>query len=355
MSKTLAFLGLDGLREQALTLASARTAARAGMKVLWVGQQAADLGTGWLQQTANSAKGDPVEVEPNLWVTQARTTDFLERNWNRIRALEAEYLRTPFFNNVYGQELGVLPGLDELFLLLALRDWDQQYDLMVLSLSSNQSLLRLLAAPDQLSWYTRRFQDAFRNSPVSLALMPFWEPLSRAIFAGTLSTSQVGQKGGELNSLLQRAQQAARKQVMLFLVTDDDPLRVRQAQRLWGSAELYELQVVGVLGMGLDPTGFDPLPTTTLGVPQDWTTWTVPDFSQFPTRAPGLAVDSRLLTVRVFLPGFEKREIELSQDGPELTLRVADQRRNLVLPEAFRGRRVRGAKFMDGALLISFG
>ncbi|WP_218081210.1 Get3/ArsA fold putative tail anchor-mediating ATPase NosAFP [Anthocerotibacter panamensis] len=354
MSKTLVFLGTDGIRESLLALASARRAAQAGSRVLLIGQQASDLLGGVFD---HPLKGDPIEVEPNLWVTQARTTSYLERSWNRIRGLEEEYLRTPFFKNVYGQELGVIPGFDELFLLLALRDWDLQYDVMVLHLSSDQSVLRLLAAPDQLAWYTRRFQEAFRSSPLSLALSPFLEPITRAVMAGSVNSQQLGQTGGQLTDLLQRAQQAARKQVVLFLVTDHDPLRVRQAQRLWGSAELFELQVAGVLDVGAKALThpFDPLPVERIGLPQDWKQWEIPDFSQFPIRPAGLAVDSRLLTVRVFLPGFDKKEIELSQDGPELTLRVADQRRNLLLPPAFQGRRVRGAKFVEGALLISLG
>lgn len=351
MSRTLAFLGIDGLQEQQIPLAVARICADAGHKTLLIGQQASDTLAGHLGQPLSL---DPTEIAPNFWALQVRTSSLLERSWNRVRALEEEYLRTPFFKNVYGQELGVIAGLDELFLLLALRDWDKQYDFMVLSLSSDQSLLRLLTAPDQLGWYVRRFQEAFRSSPISLALNPFLEPLTSAILAGTVSSRDLSQKGGQLSTLLYEGQQAARKQVSLFLVTDDHPLRIRQAQRLWGSAELYELQVAGVLGLSSLTADFGSLPLQAIGAPSDWRTWQIPDLTQMPMRLPGLMVDSRQLTVKVFLPGFDKKEIELSQDGPELTLRVADQRRNLALPAGFQGKRVRGAKFAEGSLLISF-
>ncbi len=351
MAKTLAFLGIDNIRERILPVACARVCAESGARVLLIGQ--GDHLSSILGQTLTAT---PTQIQPQLWALEARTTAFLEQSWNRVRALEEEFLRTPFFKNVHGQELGVIPGFDELFLLLALRDWDQQYDVLVLSLSSDQSLLRLLACPEQLGWYVRRFQDAFRSSPISLALTPFLEPLLRAVVAGSMSTQDLGQKGNDITNLIQRAQQAARKQVSLFLVTDQDALRVRQAQRLWGSAELYELQVSGVLDLSLGETTttWEPLPVQRLGLPQAWSTWLVPNLTQTPTRNPGLMVDPQKLTVRVFLPGFDKKEIELSQDGPELTLRIGDQRRNLVLPNAFRGLRVKGAKFMDGALAITF-
>jgi anion-transporting ArsA/GET3 family ATPase len=351
VARTLGFLGLDGYKEEALALATARVSAEQGAKVLVIGQRADDLLAGLVGQPL---KTDPVEIQTNLWVVQARTSSFLERSWNRVRGMEEEYLRTPFFKNVYGQELGVIPGFDELFLLLTLREWDTQYDLMVLSLSSAQSLLRLLTAPDQLGWYVRRFQEAYSSSPLSLAINPFLEPLTRAIMAGTMSRQEIGQKGGQLNQLLQQGQAAAQKQVQLFLVTDSDPQRLRQAQRLWGSAELFELQVAGLLHFGSVPDIFEPLPTQALPPVQSWSQWQVPNLAQMPLRTPGLKVDSQGLTVRVFLPGFDKKEIELSQDGPELTLRVADQRRNLVLPTKFQGKRVKGAKFAESALTIAF-
>ncbi len=351
-AKSLVFLGIDSTAELALPLAAAQQAAQSGKRVLFISQQVSDHFSVLTGQGLNST---PTEIQPKLWAVQARTTDLLEQNWNRIRALEEQYLRTPFFRSVYGQELPILPGLDELLLLLALRDWEREYDVMVWSLSSDLSLLRLLASPDQLSWYVRRFQEAFRDSPVSMAVMPFLEPITSAVMAGTLSREQIGKTGSKLTDLLALAQKAARKQVVLFLVTDGSPLRVRQAQRLWGSADLFELQVSGVLATAnLDPSDWDPLPIYPVGLPQPWTEWQIPDLSQLTVRSATFMVDPRLLTVRVFLPGFDKKEIVLSQDGPELTLRVADQRRNIALPPSFKGRRVQGAKFADRALVIQF-
>ena len=42
---------------------------------------------------------------------QLRSTVLLERAWEELKKLESNYLRTPFFKGVYGEELGILPGI----------------------------------------------------------------------------------------------------------------------------------------------------------------------------------------------------------------------------------------------------
>jgi len=68
-----------------------------------------------------------------------------------------------------------------------------------------------------------------------------------------------------------------------------------------------------------------------------------------------MTVDLTALTVTLFLPSFDKKQIELTQYGPEVTVEAGDQRRNVSLPAALQGRSITGAKFQEDCLVISFG
>jgi len=359
MARVISLLGKGGTGRSTLTLAMARTEARRGKRVLIVNLEPTST-IGLLLDVPLG--GDPQEVEPNLQALHFSTTALIERNWKKLRAAEEEYSRIVLFREVYEQELGVLPGLDQFLAMSALRDWDLsgKYDFIFFDGGSGLDQLRMFAVPEQLGWYVRRFGDALGRSPVGQILAPFFEPITRSLLNISVDTDSMRQTTGRFSDVLNegRAVMQDPQRLLLYLVATDDPLSVAAARRLWGGSQLLGLTVGGAIVRGdADWQGnFDPLPVRKIAHAP---------LGDLPAQLEGLAdanptvpaplvIDEAVRTVRIFLPGLTKKQVELSQYGPELTVRAVDQRRNFTLPASFRTLRASGAKFADGYLNVTF-
>ena len=135
------------------------------------------------------------------------------------------------------------------------------------------------------------------------------------------------------------------------------------AKYWWGNAQQVGMTVGGVIinqgGSDNDLSdAFKPLNVTSLPSLQDnnWETLqdSLPDFQAQATQAPKpLIVDTANRQVKVFLPGFKKKEVKLTQSGPEITISAGEQRRNIFLPPSLKGVPVKGAKFENAYLVIS--
>jgi arsenite-transporting ATPase len=80
----------------------------------------------------------------------------------------------------------------------------------------------------------------------------------------------------------------------------------------------------------------------------------IPDFKQARQAPRPITVDIPAREVRLFLPSFDKKQVKLTQSGPEVTIDAGDQRRNILLPPQLSGQSVKGAKFQNSYLAISF-
>jgi anion-transporting ArsA/GET3 family ATPase len=364
MALVLTFLGKGGTGRSTLAIAAARRFAAEGKRVLLVGQ---DPTPAFSLLVGMPLGGEPQPLDANLQVVQLQMTALLEKGWEELKQQEAQYLRTPFFKAVYGQELGVLPGMDSALAMNAIREYDAsgKYDVIVFDGTGDQTLIRTIGLPETLSWYIRRFRQVFADSDLGKTLSPFIQPIAAAVLnvnwtGGDLFSQPAGQ---QMNNMLDqgRAAVADPKRVVAYLVTTADAGAIATAKYLWGSAQQMGLTVGGVLLNGTDqlesvrsefaPIGVSTIPTK---VGDEWQPLmaAMPDFSQVAPRP--IAIDTIEKKVSLFLPGFDKKQVKLTQYGPEVTIEAGDQRRNISLPPELSGRQVTGAKFQDGYLIISF-
>ncbi|MBD2436149.1 ArsA family ATPase [Nostoc sp. FACHB-110] len=366
MSLILTFLGKDGIARSKVAIAAAKLLASQGKRVLLAGLAEPVLPI-LLEQTLSA---DPQVIAPNLHAVQLLASVLLERNWEEVKKLEAQYLRTPIFKEVYGQELVALPGMDSALALNAIREYDAsgKYDAIIYDGTGDSLTVRLLGLPESLSWYVRRFRQLFANSDLGKTLTesPLIQPLITSFFNVNWTSDNFAQPTNQANDFLDKGKAALAdpNRVAAFLVTTNDPIEVAVARYLWGSSQQVGLTVGGVVQIAhqeatnlaneFSPLAVSVVPNVAQG---DWQPLidALPNFVEQARQAPKpIEIDVHNRQVRLFLPGFDKKQVKLTQVGPEVTIEAGDQRRNLFLPPALTGRTVTGAKFQTNYLIISF-
>ncbi|MGL4621218.1 MAG: ArsA family ATPase, partial [Chroococcidiopsis sp.] len=207
MPLILTFLGKGGTGRTTIAIAAAKRLASQGQRVL-LATDDNQPGLGVLLDTSLAA--EPQEVATNLQVVQLKTSTLLERNWDEVKKLEAQYLRTPIIKDVYGQELVVLPGMDKALVLNALREYDAsgKYDAIVFDGSGDSSMLRLLGMPESLSWYARRFGKLLTDSDLGRTVSPFLQPLLASIFNVSWTGDNLSQPTSKVTNILEQGKAA---------------------------------------------------------------------------------------------------------------------------------------------------
>ncbi len=362
MSQILTFFGQSRWACAIASIAFARQLAQQGSRVLWVTQDSSPLPA---QLWGQSLSPDPQSVEASLAVMQLQTAILLERSWDVVKVLEAQYLRNPLLKQVFGQELVILPGMDEALALDAIRVLynSQQYDYLVVDGQPGKAALRMWGLPEQLDWYIQRFQKVLEASELAQALSPFVQPIAGAILNISGSQESINQPVQQVRSFLAAGRSAVQSAHSLlgFLVTTDAPGDVVATRYLWGSSQQIGLTVGGAIAYdhAVAAESFAPLPISTMP-PLQGNQWqplmaAVPAIADAIAAAPApIIVDEAAQQVKLFLPSFTKADITLTQYGPEVTLTAGDQRRNLCLPDRLKNRSIQGAKFQENYLILSF-
>lgn len=365
MSRIITFLG-DGSRERiTLAIATAKWFARQGKRVL--------LAT-YINPSTELLLGTPLSthpqsVESNLQVVQLQTTVLLEEAWDEVKKLVATYLPDSFSEQIYPAELIILPGFDSLLTFNALRQYYQSasYDVIIYSARENLETLRMLGIPNALNWYFRRFHQIFADLDISQIANSIGGPLAAAILSANVDRQKMQEGLAQMQNWIDRGVAVANDatQLTAYLVTSDTPEAIADTRWWWGSAQQINLTVSGVLAYRdrdfskeALQSAFTPLNIYCISTlcEHNWETLVqeLPDFNASISVTPPLTIDLVQHQVRAFLPGFNKKQVKLTQSGAEIVIEAGDQRRLIFLPPELKEKSVQSGKFEEPYLVISF-
>ncbi|OWY66026.1 anion-transporting ATPase [cyanobacterium TDX16] len=365
MSRIITFLD-DGSRERTtLAIATAKWFARQGKRVLLATY--VNPSTELLLETSLSTH--PQSVESHLQVVQLQTTVLLEQAWDEVKKLVSTYLPDSFSEQIYPAELIILPGFDSFLTFNALRQYYQSgsYDVIIYSDRENLEILRMLGIPSALDWYYRRFHQIFADIDISEIANSIGGPLAAAILNANIDRQKMQEGLAQIQHWIEQGVAVVNdaSQLTAYLVTNDTPEAIADTRWWWGSAQQINLTVSGILAYQdrdlsreAIQSAFTPLAVHHISTLQE-RNWEaiiqeLPDFNASISVTPPLNIDLVQRQVRVFLPGFNKKQVKLTQSGAEIVVEAGDQRRQIVLPPELKGKSIQSGKFEEPYLVISF-
>ncbi len=327
---------------------------------------------------------EPVTVTANLAAVHLDTQRRFEQVWIGVQRFLLDLLRRAGMDEVTAAEVTVLPGVEEVLALLAVREYAESgdYDALVVDCAPTAETLRLLALPDALAWYLRAVLPAQRRMAKGLrplaavlgrpeALPP--EGLFDAVIA--LHDELVG-----VRDLLERTG-------TVRLVLTPEAMVVAETRRTYTALALYGYRVDGVIANRLMPPGRDAWRSAWVKAQTERLDDVTSSFAGLPlyraeyAKAEPLGVDAlRLIATELYgghpghdpldtgpdrellsvvaadngfemsleLPLASRGEATVVRAGDDLVVTLGSHRRVIALPSVLRRCEVAGGRLVEG-------
>jgi arsenite/tail-anchored protein-transporting ATPase len=173
--RTIIFTGKGGVGKTSIAAATGVKAASLGYKTLVISTDPAhSLGDSFDLELGPA----PVRVSENLWGQEVSVYGDLTLNWEVVRAHFAHLMEVQGIKGIYVEEMGVLPGMEELFSLSYIKRYSEsnEYDLLIVDCAPTGETLRLLSLPETFGWMLKMIRTLEKY-----VVKPVIRPLSKKI------------------------------------------------------------------------------------------------------------------------------------------------------------------------------
>jgi arsenite-transporting ATPase len=384
--RTILYTGKGGVGKTSVAAATARRCAAGGLRTIVLSTDPAhslsdSLGTG--------LSGVPTAVGPNLFGQEVQAQEEIERHWEAVSGWLGSLLAEQGVDRISAEELSVPPGMNELFSLLQIKEHYEagEFDVIVVDCAPTGETLRLLSFPDVCTWWLEKV------FPWQSRLMAAARPFARNMLDLPLPPDGVLQDVERLvrNLVAMNAILRDPASTSVRLVMTPDRMVVREAMRTFTYLNLYGYLTDAVIVNRLFPeetrdgyfshwremqadqmelvrSAFSPVPILTAPyLPREVMGEEMLDelgeavFGDLaadsvlhPQLSQELSATNGQATLRLALPFAERKDIELKKVGLDVIVKVAGQKRTIILPPAMAAYETSGARLRDGALEVLF-
>ena len=391
--RNIIFTGKGGVGKTSVAAATALKAADMGFKTLIMSTDPAhSLGDSLDVELGPS----PVKITENLWGQEVSVFGDLNLNWDVVREHFAHLMASRGIEGVYAEEMGVLPGMEELFSLSYIKRYNEEqkdFDLLVVDCAPTGETLRLLSLPETFGWFIK-----FIRNVEKYMVKPMIRPLSKKVkkLDDFVAPEEVYEKVDNLFSSTEGIIDllADGTKTTMRLVMNPEKMVIKESMRALTYLNLYGITVDRItINRVMPDQSPDPYFQKWRAIQQKYIEQIQGAFAPIPiaevplfdNEVVGLDMLRRVgekvygnenpldiffkedpinitkiseghYTVRVKLPFMESMGLEpkILKLGDDLTIRIGDYQKIVALPIFLAGMESTGASFESGWLNIDF-
>ena len=391
--RNIIFTGKGGVGKTSVAAATALRAADMGYKTLIMSTDPAhSLGDSLDVELGPS----PVKITENLWGQEVSVFGDLNLNWDVVREHFAHLMAARGIEGVYAEEMGVLPGMEELFSLSYIKRYNEEqkdFDLLVVDCAPTGETLRLLSLPETFGWFIK-----FIRNVEKYMVKPMIRPLSKKVkkLDDFVAPEEVYEKVDNLFSSTEGIIEllADGSKTTMRLVMNPEKMVIKESMRALTYLNLYGITVDRItINRVMPDQSPDPYFQKWRAIQQKYIEQIQGAFAPIPiaevplfdNEVVGLDMLRRVgekvygnenpldiffkedpinitkiseghYTVRVKLPFMESMGLEpkILKLGDDLTIRIGDYQKIVALPIFLAGMESTGASFESGWLNIDF-
>ncbi len=364
------FAGKGGVGKTSMSAATGIRAAESGKRTVILSLDTAhslsdifDLKKNLMDQN----RGEPVKVAENLWIQELDIQAEIARNWGRIYDYISTVLVATGQEEMQAEELAILPGMEELSLLLHINRYvrENTYDVLILDSAPTGEAVRFISIPATLEWYMNKFFKIERK------MAKYVGPLVEKMYKVPMPKDEVYAAIDEIFGQLKGVDQVLMDPEIttVRLVCNPEKIVLAETQRAFMYFGLYKMHVDAIVMNRVLPAGvkdsyfsdwrknqkayikkarelFDPVPilgsdlfrTEVLGYDRlkklGGQVYGKKDPLKrfFKGKPYELVKEDGTYRLTIRLPFVEKSDVKVSRSPDELIVRLGSVKRNILLP-----------------------
>ena len=384
--------GKGGVGKTSVSAATGIKAAQMGFRTVIISLDVAhslsdifDLDKGLLDYN----KGMPINVAKNLWIQELDINEEIEGNWGEIHKYISALLNTTGLDEILAEELSILPGMEEVSLLLYINQYVQQktYDVIILDCAPTGESIRFINIPTTLEWYINKIFKMERT------LARYVGPVAKRIYDVPIPGDEYFKAIAKLFERLKGVDKILvdPKITTVRLVTNPEKVVLKETQRAFMYFCLNKMNIDGIIMNRVLPDSvndkffrswkdsqkrhmknaqeyFNPIPI----IPVSLFKREVLRYKQLKILAEriydgvnpidhfyegepyNLVKEKDGYRMILKLPFIEKEDVKLNMVSDELIIRIGTYKRNIMLPRQIAATRFIKAKYEGQNLKIYF-